>query len=72
MAILEQFLRLLELLERVADFTHFLTTDTGLTIGFCLLCYQGLLLTECNAPTASILASTTALTLYCTLHHPKF
>lgn len=72
MAILKQFLRLLELLEKVAEFVHFLTTEIGLTICFCLLCYVGLLLVQCDPPTASILASTIALTLHCTLHRPKF
>jgi hypothetical protein len=71
-AILNRFLRLLKLLEDLADFGEFLTTSTGTAFVFCLLSYQALALMGCDATAAAILASTAALTLHCTLNRPNF
>ena len=70
MAILNRFLRLLKLLEQAADFADWLTVPTGLTAIAALLSYQSLLLIGCDAPSAALLASATALTLHCGLNHP--
>lgn len=72
MAILNRFLRLLELLEHAIDCADFLTTPPGRAMMACLLSYQALLLAGCDGPTAAILASAVALTLHCGLNNPKF
>lgn len=71
MAILNRFLRLLRLLEQVADLTEFLTSPTGLALSFCLLSYQAFLRVGCDAPSAAILASVIVLTLHCVLNQPE-
>ena len=70
MAILNRFLHFLKLLEEVVEFGEFLTTPVGATLIFCLLSYQALALMDCDVTTASILASTAALTVYCTANRP--
>ncbi|MBE7384320.1 MAG: hypothetical protein F6J95_023260 [Leptolyngbya sp. SIO1E4] len=72
MALLNRFLRLLELLEQATDVVEFLTTPAGIAIATCLLSYQALLVIGCDGPSAAILASATALTLHCGLNRPKF
>lgn len=72
MALLNRFLRLLELLEQTAELGEFLTTPAGLALIICWLSYQGLVLTGCDAPSAAVLASTAALTLHCGLNRPEF
>jgi len=72
MAILHRLLRCLELLEQAAEFADFLFTPAGLTIGTCLLSYQALRLAGCDGLSASILASTVALTLHCGLNRPRY
>jgi hypothetical protein len=71
-AILNRFLYLLKLLESVAEFGEFLTAPLGTTLVFCLLSYQALILMECDATSATALASAAALTLHCTLNRPSF
>lgn len=70
MAILNRFLHFLKLLEELVEFGEFFTTPVGTTIIFCLLSYQALTLLGCDATDAAILASTAALTLYCTVNCP--
>lgn len=72
MAILSRFLRLLKLLEDLAEFGAFLTTPAGTTLVFCWLSYQALALMGCDATSAVVLASTAALTLHCTMNRPNF
>lgn len=72
MAILNRFLRLLELLEQLTDCAEFLTTPSGLAVVACLLSYEALLLAGCDGPSAAILASTAALTLHCGFNRPKY
>jgi hypothetical protein len=72
MAILNRLLRLLKLLEQMVEFADYLTTPVGITLVFCLLSYQSLLLLQCDAPSAALLASVVALTLHCTLNRPDF
>jgi len=71
-AILNRFLRLLKLLEELAELGDFLVTPTGTTFIFCLLSYQALALMGCDITAAAILASTAALTLHCTINRPNF
>ncbi|NEQ42423.1 MAG: hypothetical protein F6K00_02200 [Leptolyngbya sp. SIOISBB] len=70
MAILARFLNFLKLLEDLADFSDFLTTPVGTTVIFCLLSYQAFALMGCDVTDAAVLASTAALTLYCTANRP--
>ena len=72
MAILNRLLRLLELLECIADFAEYLTTPVGIALFVCLVSYQSLLLARCDGPSAAVLASATALTVHCGLNRPKF
>ncbi len=72
MAILNQLLRLLELLEQATAFAQFLTTPAGMAVGACLLSYQALLLAGCEGVSAAILASAVALTLHCGFNRPQF
>lgn len=72
MAILNRFLRLLELLEQATDFAASLTTPPGIAVTVCLFSYQALLLAGCDSPSAAILASAVALTLHCGVNRPKF
>lgn len=70
MAILNRFLRVLELLEQAAELANWLTGTVELAAISALLSYGSLLLVGCEAPSAAILASTLALTLHCGLNHP--
>lgn len=70
MAILNRFLKLLELLEHASDVAEFLATPTGIALSMAVFSYQALLIAGCDGPTAGILAFTIALTLECGLSHP--
>ncbi|MEM6716520.1 MAG: hypothetical protein AAF827_02365 [Cyanobacteria bacterium P01_D01_bin.6] len=70
MAILARFLIFLKWVENLAEFGDFLSTPAGTTAIFCLLCYQAFALMGCDVTDAAILASTAALTLYCTANRP--
>ena len=70
MALLNRFLRLLKLLEQVAEFANVLTESTGLAIIICLFSYEALLLYSCDAHSSAILASAIGLTLHCVLNQP--
>ena len=72
MAILSRLLHLLKLLEELVAFGEFLTTPVGTTAIFCLLSYQAFALMGCDLTTATILASTAALTLHCTMNRPTY
>lgn len=72
MAILNRFLHLLELLEEIAAFTDFATTPTGVTVVFCLLSHQALMLMGCDVSSSAVLAIAAALTLHCTVNRPDF
>ncbi|RZM82002.1 hypothetical protein [Leptolyngbya iicbica] len=72
MAILNRLLHFLKLLEELVEFGEFLTTPLGSTGVFCLLSYQAFALMGCDVTTATILASTAALTLYCTMNRPTY
>jgi hypothetical protein len=70
--ILNRFLYLLKLLDTVAEFGEFLTSPLGITLVFCLLSYQAFMLMQCDATSATALASAAALTLHCKLNRPSF
>jgi len=72
MALLNRFLRLLQLLERLAEGMDFLSTPEGGSAIAALLSYQAFLMVGCDAPSAAILASASALTLHCAMNRPKF
>jgi len=75
MALLNQFLRLLEFIEHLCadlvDYGDWLTSSIGLVFNVCLLSYTGLLITGCTAPTAAILASVVALACHCVVQEPE-
>lgn len=75
MALLNKFLRLLEFIEcfcaDLADYGVWLTSSLGLVIGLCLLGYASLLVIDCTAPTAALLASVAALALHCVIQEPE-
>ncbi len=68
--ILNGFLKLLELLEKVTAFIDFLFTPIGLSILLSLISYHGLLSYQCDALTSAILASAIALTLHSIVQQP--
>lgn len=72
MAILSRLLHFLKLLEELVEFGEFFTTPVGTTGIFCLLSYQAFSLMGCDVTAAAILASTAALTLYCTMNRPTY
>jgi hypothetical protein len=72
MAILNRFLQLLELIETLAAGLNFLTTLQGIAVSSCLWSYMAFLFIGCDAPTASILAGSVALTLHSVLRRPDF
>ena len=72
MAILNRFLKLLELMETLSEGLNLLTTALGIAVGDCLWNYGAFLLIGCDTPTASILSSTVALTLHIVLSGPDF
>ncbi|PSN16345.1 hypothetical protein C7271_20305 [filamentous cyanobacterium CCP5] len=71
MAILNRFLRLLELLEQTSQLMEELTTPMGLALGICLFSYQALWIGGCDSSSAAILASAIALALHCGLCNPE-
>ena len=73
MTILSQFIKLLEWLEAAQDFILFLIQPTDLTIlvALCLF-FSVQFLYGCDSPTAAVLSSTAALTLFCLLEKPTF
>ena len=72
MALLNRFLKLLEMIEGLSEAIAFLSTPVGIAVGSCLISYEALLLIGCDAISASILAGTLALTLHSVLEKPDF
>ena len=70
LTVLSQFLQFLELLETVADFVAFLWAPVGLSVLVCGISYGMLLLGNCDVPTAAILASAIAMTVYSVTQQP--
>lgn len=70
LAFLNRFLRILELLEEIADFVAFLGAPIGGSVLVCLMSYNILLWGRCDIPTAAILASTVAMTVYLMIKQP--
>ena len=70
LALLNRFLKFLELLETVGDFIAFALSPLGLAVGICGVSYYLLLWGQCDIPTAAILASAIALTVHSVLKHP--
>ena len=62
LALLNRFLKFLELLEDIGDFIGFLLSPVGLAVWVCGLSYYLLLWGQCDAPTSAILASAIAMT----------
>ena len=72
MTLLSRFLKLLEWLESVQDFVHFLTQPTGFSAAIAICLYCPIHLLGCDSFSATMLSSTAALTLYCLLERPDF
>lgn len=70
LAFLNRFLRILELLEEISDFVAFLGAPTGAAVLVCLVSYNLLLWGRCDIPTATILASVVAMTVYSVVKQP--
>ena len=70
MAILNRFLKFLELLEQIVDFFNLLSSPAGYSAVLCLFAYGLLLMGGCNGPTAAILAGAIAMTLYSIVQQP--
>lgn len=71
MAILNRFLKFLELLEQIVDFFAFLSSPSGYSTIFCLFAYGMLLIGGCGSPTSAILAGAIAMTLYSIVQQPE-
>lgn len=71
MAILNQLLKVLQLLEQLQEFAQSFTTRQSLALAVCLFSYTVLLFGGCNSPSAVVLASAIALALHCGLYHPE-
>ncbi|MEO0457668.1 MAG: hypothetical protein AAF152_13975 [Cyanobacteria bacterium P01_A01_bin.114] len=69
MAILNQFLKLLEFLEEALEF---LTHPMGLSAALAICLYFPIQILGCDAPSAGMLACTAALTLFCLIERPDF
>ncbi|MDB9527298.1 hypothetical protein PN498_14960 [Oscillatoria sp. CS-180] len=72
MAILNRFLHLLKLIEGLVAFAEFSTTPIGVTVVFCMLSHQALVLMSCDSSSSAVLAIAAALTLHCTVNRPDF
>ena len=72
MPLLARLLQFLEFLESLQEFLFFLTTPTGLSALLWVILYFPLQILGCDTPSAAILASTSALSLYCLLVRPDF
>ena len=72
MTILNQFLRVLELLEASQDLFEFLTDPMGLSGVTAVCLYFPMMSLGCDGPSAMTLSSTAALTMYCLLKRPEF
>lgn len=70
LAFLNRFLRILELLEEISDFVAFVGAPSGAAILVCLMSYNLLLWDHCGIPTAAILASAIAMTVYSVVKQP--
>ncbi|MGF1534861.1 MAG: hypothetical protein ACFB4J_00055 [Elainellaceae cyanobacterium] len=74
MAILHQFLLLLEFLDQVVEVADAsmdsLTIPAGVALVTCFVSYQAMLIGGCDALSSSVLASAIALTLHCGLNRP--
>ena len=73
MAILNQFIKLLEWLETVREFLFFLSQPVGLSLVSALCLFFPIqILGNCDSLTAATLSSTAALALFCLLEEPSF
>ncbi|MGD1897637.1 MAG: hypothetical protein ACFB16_11880 [Phormidesmis sp.] len=72
MILLSRFLKFLEWLENSREFFYFLSEPTGLSAIAALLLYCPLQLLGCDSLSATTLACTVALTLFCLLERPDF
>ncbi|MGP1375369.1 MAG: hypothetical protein ACTS3T_21260 [Almyronema sp.] len=72
MPLLARLLQLLQFIELSLEFFAFLGTPIGLAASVGLLSYGPLVQINCDAPSATVLASAIALTLYCLLERPDF
>ncbi|NEQ30299.1 MAG: hypothetical protein F6K04_04755 [Leptolyngbya sp. SIO4C5] len=72
MTLLARLLQLLQFIELFLEFFEFLATPTGLAASAGIFSYVPLLQMNCEAPSAAILASAIALTLYCLLERFDF
>ena len=72
MQLLARLLQFLEFLESLQNFLEFLITPTGLAALLWIILYFPLQILGCDTPTAAILSSTSALSLYCLLERPDF
>ena len=70
LALLNRFLKLLELLESIGDFIAFLLSPVGLAVWICAMSYYLLLWGQCDVPTSAILASAIAMTAYSLVKQP--
>ena len=72
MQLLTRLLQFLEFLESLREFLEFLTTPTGLAAMLWVILYLPLQILGCDPPSAAILSSVSALSLYCLLERPDF
>ena len=73
MAILSQFIKLLEWLETVREFLLFLSQPVGFSLVSALCLFFPIqILGGCDSFTAATLSSTAALALFCLLEEPSF
>lgn len=72
MSVLAHLLQLLRFLESLLEFLEFLTTPIGLVAMAGLVVYFPLCALGLDAPTATTLAGSVALTLSCILIRPDF
>jgi len=70
LTLLTRFLRVLELLEELSDFAMFLGAPMGIALLICFVSYNALLWERCDIPTAAILASAIAMTVYSVVKQP--
>jgi len=73
MALLNQFLKLLEWLETAQEFFFFLGQPVGYSMATALCLFFPIqILGNCDSLTAATLSSTAALTLFCLSEKPTF
>ncbi|HEY9878421.1 MAG TPA: hypothetical protein V6D29_08195 [Leptolyngbyaceae cyanobacterium] len=72
MTLLARLLQFLRFLEHLSEFLEFLTTPIGLVAATGLVVYFPLCVLGLDAPTATTIAGSIALTLSCILIRPDF